>query len=121
MQDAYVAEQGNAIGNFEIIGYVVPGGKSGQTTGSTTNFDYAQEGEYSDDDSVVLPSGLAVWSASSKANLNECKAGKNWILNVTIDAGSDGATWESDALEDGCKALTPNFDKVAKAKAASGS
>lgn len=119
MQDAYVAEQGNAIGDFEIIGYVVPGGKSGDETGSTTNFTYAQEDAGFTDHSVVEPQGKAVWSATSKANLNDCVAGKNWILNVTIDAGSDGATWESDALEDGCKALTPNFDKVAKAKSSS--
>ena len=119
LQDAYVAEQGNAIGDFEIIGYVVPGGKSGDETGSTTNFTYAQEDAGFTDHSVVEPQGKAVWSATSKANLNDCVAGKNWILNVTIDAGSDGATWESDALEDGCKALTPNFDKVAKAKSSS--
>jgi hypothetical protein len=120
LQDAYVAEQGNAIGNFEIIGYVVPGGNSGDTEGSTTNFTYTQKGTYSEN-SVVLPTDTPVWSATSKANLNDCTAGEHWILHVTIADDSDGATWESAALANGCKALTPNFDKVAKAKAASDS
>lgn len=118
MQEAYVAEQGNAIGNFQTIGYVVPGGKSGETTGSTTNFTYAQSGTYSDG-SAVNPNGAKVWSATSKAKLNDCTADEHWILNATIAANSDGVTWESDALDEGCKALTPNFDKIAKAKAGS--
>jgi hypothetical protein len=115
LQEAYVAEQGNAIGNFQTIGYVVPGGKSGETTGSTTNFTYAQSGTYSEG-SAVNPNGAKVWSATSKAKLNNCSADEHWILNATIAANSDGVTWESDALDEGCKALTPNFDKIAKAK-----
>ena len=120
MQDAYVAEVGNAIGNFQLIGYVVPGGKSGETTGNTTNFTYTEEDAgYNADGSIVTANATTVWAAASKTNLNDCDAGEHWILHVTIADGSDGATWESAALENGCKALTPNFDKVAKAKAGS--
>lgn len=115
MQDAFVAENGNAIGNFELIGYVVPGGQSGQTTGSTTNFDYAQEGSYPTDNSAVNPSEFVAWSAQNKARLNDCESGTegaNWQLQITIADDSDGATWKTKALSTGCKALTPNFDKI---------
>ena len=115
MQDAYVAENGNAIGNFELIGYVVPGGHSGDTEGNTTNFTYKQVGTYNADNSAVNPSGFVAWSAQNKAKLNDCEseAGKaNWELQITIAANSDGATWKTKELSTGCKALTPNFDKI---------
>lgn len=112
LQDAYVAEVGNAIGNFQLIGYVVPGGKSGDTKGSTTNFTYTQEDAgYNADGSIVTGDAKSVWAAESKANLNDCKASKSWVLQVTVSV-DDGAKWATQVLSAGCKALTPNFDKI---------
>lgn len=114
LQDAFVAENGNAIGNFELIGYVVPGGKSGETEGNTTNFTYKQEGTYPTDNSAVDPAAFVAWSAKNKAKLNDCESGQdaNWELQITIADNSDGATWKTKSLSTGCKALTPNFDKI---------
>ena len=114
MQDAYVAEQGNAIGDFTTIGYTVPGGKSGAATGETTNFTYQQMGTY-DDGSIVDASGELVWQATNKAKLNDCGGAANWALQVSVtnaSGKSDGAEWKTKELSDVCKALTPNFDKI---------
>ena len=112
LQDAYVAEVGNAIGNFQLIGYVVPGGKSGETTGNTTNFTYTEEDAgYNADGSIVTANATTVWAAASKTNLNDCKASKSWVLQVTVSV-DDGAKWATQVLSAGCKALTPNFDKI---------
>ena len=111
LQDAYVAEQGNAIGNFVTIGYTVPGTANAEKTeGSTTNFTFAQVGSYTDG-SITDASAQEVWTATNKATLNDCTGAANWGLQVTVST-SDGATWKTKALSDDCKALTPNFDKV---------
>ena len=111
LQDAYVAEQGNAIGNFVTIGYTVPGtANADKTEGSTTNFTFAQVGTYTDG-SITDASAEEVWTATNKATLNDCTGAANWGLQVTVST-SDGATWKTKALSDDCKALTPNFDKV---------
>ncbi|MEE1302236.1 MAG: hypothetical protein UHD64_05570 [Bacteroidales bacterium] len=110
MQDAYIAEQGNAVGNFTTIGYTVPGGTSGADKGETTNFTYEQIGSYLDG-SIVDASEELVWQATNKAKLNDCAGDANWALQVTV-TNADGAEWKTKELTDVCKALTPNFDKI---------
>ena len=110
LQDAYISEA-VAIGNWQIIGYTAPGSGTA-TSGSTTNFNYAQGGTYANNTIAANPSGTEVWTATAKANLNDCGAGDTWGVQVTVseDSKVSFATGMSD--EANCLTLTPNFKNI---------
>jgi hypothetical protein len=131
LQDAYASET-NALGTWKVIGYAKPGG---------TNFDYAENtstltvtcvaGKASSDktkcekdgdvDPVVGSSTYTeAWSASNKADLNECTKDKNWVISATIGQNNSETTtagtvsYTSTVKTDECKALTPNFEAIGR-------
>ena len=121
LQQAYISEA-VAIGNWQIIGYKGPGDQTnGSTSGgaksATTNFTYEDAASGYTNNTVALATGITGWSASNKANLNDCTAGKNWTLAVAkADGGSEGdASFTATvATTSDCTSLTPNFDKIGK-------
>lgn len=111
LQEAYFSES-NHVGNWTIIGYTAPGSGTA-TTGSTTNFDYEQGGSYDAANTIATnPSGTEVWTATAKANLNDCGAGDTWGVQVSVsdDSKVTFATGMSD--ETNCLTLTPNFKNI---------
>lgn len=117
LQQAYISEA-VAVGNWIIIGYSGPGAADNDKLGSSaTNFTYHDDGTYSANTAALGTTGIVGWSASNKANLNDCTAGKNWT--VTVAAASSGTAGEASftaaipsATSAGCTPLTPNFTKI---------
>lgn len=113
MQDAYVSEVGEYYGNWTTIGYSIG------TNNATNNFSFTDGlGETT---SAALPtSSTAAWTATSKVALNDCGLGSAWIVKVAKGttggaiAYSAAYTPASGSTEADCKALTPNFEKVAQ-------
>lgn len=120
LQQAYISEA-VAVGNWIIIGYSGPGTADADKLGSSaTNFTYHDDGtSYSNNTAELGTSAITGWSATNKANLNDCPAGKNWTVSVKAStSGTAGeATFTAAIASDntaGCTPLTPNFDKVGK-------
>ena len=131
LQDAYASET-SALGTWKTIGYAKPGG---------TNFDYAEDQttltvtcakgkankentaceKDGEDDPVVGSSTYEkAWTASNKADLNECTKGENWVIAATIGENNSATTtagtvsYTSTVKTDECKALTPNFEAIGR-------
>lgn len=118
LQQAYISEA-VAVGNWIIIGYSGPGTADADKLGSSaTNFTYHDDGtSYSNNTTTLGTNGIVGWSASNKANLNDCPAAKNWT--VTVAAASSKTAGEAtftaeiaSANSAGCTPLTPNFTKI---------
>lgn len=118
LQQAYISEA-VAVGNWIIIGYSGPGTANANKLGSSaTNFTYSDDGEYSAANTAELGSSAIIgWSATNKAQLNDCPAAKNWT--VSVKSASSGTAGEAaftaaiaSANSAGCTPLTPNFDKI---------
>ena len=114
LQQAYFSER-NVAGGWQLIGYMAP---SGDVASQTTNFEYGV-GDILAGAENDLSSGTPVgWSAKNKSNLNECvSANDNWTVSLskaTDAAKGDDVTFTSAVASDGCRALTPTFDKIGK-------
>ncbi len=121
LQNAYISEKGDQVGNWYLIGYNGPGdwvtsastktSEAGAQTKST-NF------TYTDGLAPKALSGLSETTALTIANvakLNDCDKGDNWT--VSIAAGAEGtaageAVYKSTVAGTGCTALTPNFEAI---------
>lgn len=113
MQDAYVSEVGEYYGNWTTIGYSIG------TNNATNNFNFTDG--LGNTTSAALPdAATAAWTATSKVALNDCSLGSAWIVNVAKGttggaiAYSAAYTPATGSTETDCKALTPNFEKVAQ-------
>lgn len=120
MQQAYISEA-VAVGNWIIIGYSGPGNADTDKLGSSaTNFTYHDDGtSYSNNTAELGTSAITGWSASNKANLNDCPAGKNWTVSVkSASSGTAGeATFTAEIASENsadCTPLTPNFSQIGK-------
>ena len=100
LADAYIAEIGDTLSSFSDIGYEIS---------NTANFTYT--------DSWGAKAALttkAAWTATSVVALNDCAKGKTWVLTANQSSTGNGAAWTTGALDAECKALTPQFEKLAK-------
>ena len=110
LQDAYVAEAGVYIGNWTMIGYNMPKSQNFNFTGAITSETTKIEG-------LAKTEG---WAASNIAKLNDCPAGKNWIMSVQEAPAGNAAkgspvkyTPEYDATNGTkCSPLTANFTSI---------
>ena len=112
LQDAYVSEVGEYYGNWATIGYSIG------TNNATNNFSFTDGlGETT---SAALPDAATeAWTATSKVALNDCGLGSAWIVNVAKGTTGGAIAYSAeyapvDSDEGDCKALTPNFEKVAQ-------
>ena len=126
LQDAYVAETGAYLGNWDKIGYSVPGNKSagtaGQTgtTGTTTNFIYTEGNAgltFADGTASLGTSAPTthLWSAKNILKLNDCIGDQeNWGLAAYLtSATASGGQYKWITHEgSNCDALTPNFKNL---------
>ena len=121
LQDAYVAETGAYIGNWDKIGYSVPGNKTagtaGQTgtIGETTNFIYTEaagSGTWVDGTNSLPSAAADLWTAKNKLKLNECEGNvANWGLGLQKGTNGGEYTWKT-RMGANCDALTPNFSNL---------
>ncbi|SHL10703.1 type IV pilin protein [Fibrobacter sp. UWEL] len=113
LQDAYVAEAGTYIGNWNMIGYTMP---------KSNNFSYTDgfEGK-----ATTALKGLVAtqgWSATNAAKLNDCQSGENWVITVAENktSASTGnpivyaAGYKDASATSTCSPLTPNFANIGK-------
>ena len=117
LQNAYIAESGDMLGNWFLIGYKGPGDvttKGTKTTAETsesTNFIYT--GEFAG--SVALATGGVGWKAANKAKLNDC-AGTgttwNWTISVAAGQAAGEATYTPGIPSPDCEVLTPSFKAI---------
>lgn len=113
LQNAFIAEKGDSVGNWFNIGYVGPGTSTAGGSEST-NFNY-DEGAIT---SVIpAPTSATIgWQAANKAKLNEC-AGTgstyNWTMSLSNSGGAAGElTYKPDATDEKCRILTPSFKAI---------
>lgn len=101
LQDAYVAEK-NEVGNWVEIGYEAPGTVNSTKTASETGvIKYAESGD--------AGSGY-IWTATPKANLNDCTTDMSWSLKAT--GTSTGLIIIDNSTSSECKALTASWDNL---------
>ena len=119
LQNAYIAETGNMLGNWFYIGYKGPGdvtsagSKTTAETSASTNFVYT--GAITG--TVALSSNGAIgWKAANKAKLNDCAgdgATYNWQISVAEGSAAGEATY-TPSVPGGadCEVLTPSFASI---------
>ena len=112
LQQAYFSESSMA-GGWQLIGYLAP---SGSGANETTNFSYAGGVIAAANSAALTTTAQEGWSATNKANLNECTAGKNWTVGLLLASNTTQAdiAFNASAGAAGCVALTPTFDKIGK-------
>jgi len=108
LQDAFIAENGDYMGNFTSIGYEMQ---------STTTFTYASAITAQ---TVALASTNDAWKATSNVALNNCASGSKWSLALAKSSTGNGASWTasytpaSGATEADCSVLTPRFKDLTR-------
>lgn len=117
LQNAYIAETGDMLGNWFLIGYKGPGAvttagtKTTAETSTSTNFVYT--GEIAG--SVALTTGGVGWKAANKAKLNDCTgngATYNWTITVAAGSAAGEATYTPAVGSADCEVLTPSFTSI---------
>lgn len=117
LQNAYIAESGDQLGNWFLIGYKGPGtvtttgSKTTAETSASTNFVYT--GEFAG--SVALATGGIGWKAANKAKLNDCAGDGttyNWTISIAAGSAAGEATYTPNVANDNCETLTPSFKSI---------
>ena len=110
LQDAFIAENGDVVGEFAQIGYEMS---------SNGPFQYEDQiqGDNTKHTAALPASATAAWQASSKVALNNCASGTAWILNVQSSSTGNGAAWTTGTLSSDCEVLTPRFGDLARGTA----
>lgn len=117
LQDAYVSEKGDSIGNWYAIGYEMNSNKNFQYESEGTAVNEASKGKGNTGSAQNAPIATGIsnaWGVGNKAALNDCKANTtvaspSWKIDVIANAASGGSvTYTATALT-GCDVLTPNF------------
>lgn len=107
LQDAYVAEK-NVVGNWVQIGYEAPGTVNTTKTASETGvIKYAEGGD---------ADGGYTWTATPKANLNDCTTSMKWSLIAT--GSSTGLTIAENGTSTLCQALTASWENLYRGSSA---
>ena len=117
LQNAYIAETGDQLGNWFLIGYKGPGdvttagSKTTAEVSASTNFIYT--GEF--DGSVALSDGGVGWKAANKAKLNDCDGDGtdfNWTITIAQGSAAGEATYTPAVPDANCEVLTPSFAAI---------
>ena len=101
LQDAYISETSDSIGNWKAIGYQM---------NNSSVFTYSGAAN-----TVALTTGMdSAWVATSNVALNDCEKDKKWTLNVISNDKTGGSAAYTAVIEDeaNCRQLTPSFEKL---------
>lgn len=118
LQNAYIAETGDQLGNWFYIGYKGPGDV--KTAGSKTVAEVSQSTNFvytgAIESSVTLGTGVIGWKAANKAKLNDCAgdgATYNWQISIAKGSAAGEATYTPSVPGgDNCEVLTPSFKTI---------
>ncbi len=134
LQDAYAAES-NAIGTWALIGYSMPGStqftyaedastltitcSTGTLNAETKKCEVANSDGTKSEGVVGTSTYSEAWSASNKAQLNDCTAGKNWKISAKINqsgasVSAGSVVYDATVTGTGCQALTPTFTNIGR-------
>ncbi len=124
LQDAFVAEKGDKIGNWYAIGYEMNSNNNFQYESEGTATDEAKTGKGNTGKSVetAIATGISnAWGAGNKAALNDCIANTtaatpSWQIDVKANTTAGGSVTYSATVLTGCDVLTPNFKSLETAK-----
>jgi len=136
LQDAYAAET-NAVGKWDNIGYIAPGGNTFTYTGGdvapsttcatgtwneTKNQCWVPATTDGEGKAVAehagTPSGSSItkgWVASNNAKLNDCDPAAHWDISSAIGlaASNKGSVaYTKSELSAVCAQLTPNYTAI---------
>ena len=116
LQDAFVSELNQFVGNFTVIGYNMNNGNVFEYTDGVTG---------GTDGTVAISESSAskAWTAKAIVGLNDCKTNSEWSLfqqratnknglKWTVGIG-DGAAATSGTTTQACVVLTPSFKTLA--------
>ena len=103
LQDAFISETGTTWGSWQYIGYKM------ETTNNV--FTYAEENA-PQNGTAELGSATAVWKATPKAGLNDCKTTDSWGLKIAKIQDKNGAAYTARVSSADCNVLTPSFGKL---------
>ncbi len=117
LQNAFVSEKGDSVGNWYLIGYNGPGewsvnastvtSASGASTQST-NFTYTDNLA-----PTTIPSEKKVaLTIRNLAKLNDCAIGDNWTLSLGSGSSAGEVTYAPNIVGAGCDPLTPSFKQI---------
>lgn len=108
LQDAFISENGDKIGDFTAIGYEMQ---------QTQTFDYV-DGVTPEDGvhTVALAETDPAWYAKSRVALNDCPKDVQWELKLEASSSGNGAKWTASysANETECAVLTPRFKDLTR-------
>ncbi len=122
LQNAYISEKGDSVGNWYKIGYNGPGEWKVSATTKTS-----EDGAQTESTNFTYTDGLApkqltglaetvALTIANRAKLNDCAvAANNWTVSIkAADANSAAgeAVYTSKVNGAGCDALTPNFAAI---------
>ena len=102
------------MGGWTLIGYTAPGVASGDNF-ETTSFTYS--GAITKNTAVIAATDKA-WMAKNRVKLNDCAIPTGdgpWTVKVELVLDNEApkdVKFTSAVAGDGCKALTPTFDKI---------
>lgn len=116
LQDAYVAEKGVRVGNWQEIGYLMK---------NSSNFYFCDKASgcvaddnsdgYAAKDTINDNVYVAYWTATSLATLNDCPARSDWNLTTARNGSAGGmVTYTATPTSGNCYTLTPSFDKFSR-------
>ncbi len=121
LQNAYISEKGDSVGNWYKIGYNGPGEWTTSANSKTSAAGAATKSTNFTYEDKLAPnklSGLTKTTALSIANiakLNDCAAAENWTVSIAAGASETAAgeaVYTSEVKGTGCDALTPNFSAI---------
>ncbi len=117
LQNAFVSEKGDSVGNWYLIGYNGPGdwsvnastktSESGASTKST-NFTYTDNLA----PTTIPASATKALSISNLAKLNDCAIGENWTLSLGAGSAAGEVSYTPAIVGAGCDPLTPSFKQI---------
>ena len=110
LQDAFIAENGDVVGEFAQIGYEM-------SSNGPFQYDDQIQGDNTKHTAALPSSATAAWQATSKVALNNCASGSEWVLNVQASSTGNGAAWTVGSLDTECEVLTPRFGDLARGTA----
>ena len=119
LQNAFVAEKGDSVGNWFKIGYNGPGtwvtgaaaSAKSNTSGASsksTNFTYTD----GVGGVVVIATIANAWQGQNNAKLNDCPKDNPWKMGIGSGTAAGEVAYTPDAGDANCKVLTPNFDAI---------
>lgn len=93
MHDAFIVENGDSSGSWEMIGYVAPGKKIDKRTYKSKNFTYS---DLSEKNIYRLSEKreYVVWRAISNISLGSCPEGSAWRILTEFHGEEEGASYE---------------------------